>query len=497
MSPTPSSVASPAPALDRATPESQGVSSSAINAFIDSVAAAEQIELHSLMILRHDTVIAEGWWAPYTPDQVQLLYSLSKSFTSTAAGLAQAEGLLSLDDKVVDIFPEHAGAVVDPRSGELTLRQLVRMATGHRDDALERAYAIAPDDLVRGFLSVPLDEEPGSIFCYNNVATFVVGAAVQKRSGQSLVDYLTSRLFQPLGIENCYWQADSQGRNLGFSGLHLTTESIARFGKLIIDGGRIGDRQLLDPGWLAEATSYQTDNGSEANSDWNQGYGYQFWMSRHGFRGDGAYGQFCIVLPEQDALVITTSATTDMQGILDRVWQHLLPGFDDQPLADDQETAALAGRLASLTLTPVGADGWQQQPIPEPANDPDQNRDPVRVIDIEQHDDTIVLTLDHDQPAADAPWKQSADEPLQLRISCGIGHWVPNTIILGDHTLACAGSAVVGADGTLDAELSCTNTPHRLRLRHTADGSTHSGWITQPLGDPYPENLAIKLVSLT
>lgn len=472
--------------------------STAINAFLDSVRDAPRIELHSLMILRHDTVITEGWWAPYTPDQVQLLYSLSKSFTSTAAGLAQAEGLLSLDEKVVDVFPEHADAAAGRRSRELTLRQLLRMATGHREDVLERAYAICPDDVVRGFLSVPVDEEPGSIFCYNNAATFVVGAAVQKRSGQTLVDFLKPRLFQPLGIDSCSWQTDTQGRNLGYSGLHLTTGSIARFGRLIIDGGRLGDRQLLDPEWLAAATSHQTDNSSQASPDWSQGYGYQFWLSRHGFRGDGAHGQFCIVLPEQDAVVIITSGSSDMQGILDLVWEHLLPAFGDQPLAaDDHATAALAERLAGLTLTPVGADGWQPQPIPEPSADAEQNRDPVRVTAVEPADDTVVLSLDHDQRAVGATLRPRTDRPVPIKITCGTGRWIANTVMIGDHTLACSGSAVVGTDGTVDAELSFTNTPHRLRLRHTADGATRSGWITEPPGQPYPENLAIKLVSLT
>lgn len=490
---SPSSV----PPLERSAPESQGVSSAAINTFIDAIEAARGIELHSLMILRHDAVIAEGWWAPYTPDRLHLLYSLSKSFTSTAAGLAQAEGLLSLDDKVVDIFGEHADAVVDERSRELTLRQLIRMATGHREDALPRAYQNSPDDLVRGFLSVPLDEDPGSIFCYNNAATFVVGAAVQKVAGVNLVKNLTPRLFEPLGIHSFYWQTDTQGRNLGFSGLHLTTESIARFGRLLINGGRIGDRQLLDPEWLAQATSYQTDNSSQENPDWSQGYGYQFWMARYGYRGDGAYGQFCVVLPDQDALVIATGASHDMQGILDRVWDILLPAFGDQPLpADPGAQAVLHDRLANLALTPVGAEGWAPEPIPEPTISPDQNRDPVRVIKAEADDDTVLLVLDHGNQAVGAPLRPKVDHAVQLEIRCGLGHWTDNVIMIGELELACSGSAAVGSDGTVDAEIAFTNTPHRLRLRHTPDGATRSGWITEPLGEPYPENLAIRAVRL-
>ena len=485
------------PPLERATPESQGVGSAAISAFIDGVEQHDEIELHSLMIVRHDRVITEGWWAPYTADQVHLLYSLSKSFTSTAAGMAEAEGLLSLDDAVIDIFPEHADAVVDERSRLLTLRQLLRMATGHREDALERAYRNSPDDLVRGFLSVPLDEDPGSIFCYNNAATFVAGAAVQKRSGQDLVDFLTPRLFRPLGIDTCWWQRDTQGRNLGFSGLHLTTESIARFGRLLINGGRLGDRQLLDPTWLATATSAQTDNSNQQNPDWRLGYGYQFWMGRHGYRGDGAYGQLCVVLPDHDALVVVTGASPNIQAILDLIWDILLPAFGDQVLPADAGAAdALADRLAGLTLTPVGSAAWQPQPVPEPTINPEQNRDPVQVITIEPGDGTVVLTIDHGDRAVGAPLRPTTDRSVPLEITCGLGHWRANTITLGDHTLACAGSAAIGADGVVDAELSFTNTPHRLRLRHAADGPTRSGWITEPLGEPYPENLAIKAVRL-
>ncbi|QGN32955.1 serine hydrolase [Microlunatus sp. Gsoil 973] len=491
-SPSPS-----APRLDRATPENQGVSSAAVSAFIDAIEQAAQIELHSLMILRHDRVIAEGWWAPYRPEQLHLLYSLSKSFTSTAAGLAEAEGLLSLDDKVIDVFGEHADAVVDERSRRLTLRHLVRMASGHREDALPRAYQNSPDDLVRGFLSVPLDEEPGSIFCYNNAATFVVGAAVQKRSGQDLVDFLTPRLFRPLGIDNCWWQRDTQGRNLGFSGLHLTSESIARFGRLLIDGGRIGDRQLLDPEWLATATSAQTDNSSQENPDWRRGYGYQFWMGRYGYRGDGAYGQLCVVLPEHDAVVVATGASPDIQGIMNRIWDILVPAFGDQVLpADAAAAGALADRLAGLTLTPVGSAAWQPQPVPEPTISPEQNRDPVQVIKVEPGDGTVVLTLDHGDRGVGAPLRPTTDQAVALQITCGLGHWTDNTIAIGDHTLSCAGSAAIGADGVVEAELSFTNTPHRLRLRHTADAPTRSGWITEPLGEPYPENLAIKAVRL-
>lgn len=445
------------------------------------------------MILRHGNVLAEGWWHPYGRDQLHLLYSLSKSFTSTAAGMAEAEGLLSLDDRVVDVFPEHANVVADERIRELTLRQCVRMATGHREDPLERAFQASPDDLVRGFLGVGLDEDQGSIFCYNNLATFVVGAAVQKAAGETLVNFLTPRLFRPLGIDRVYWQTDTQGRNLGFSGLHLTTESIARFGQLILQGGRWNDQQLLDPDWLALATSKQTDNSlREGGPDWQQGYGYQFWLSRHGFRGDGAFGQFCVVLPEQDALLITTSATNDLQAVLDAAWDHLLPGFAEAPLpADETTAAALTERLEQLSLPPVGTAEWTGQSTPEPA-------EALQVIKIEPAgDQQFMITTQRDQPPAASPRITAGTTLLPLTFRCGVGQWSSDVIEIDGAELPYAGSAAGSADGVLDAEISFLQVPHRLRVHRDADGTVELGWYTTPLGRPFPELLATWPVDLS
>ncbi len=489
----------PRSSLPRTTPESHGLRSRAVTAFLDSIDAAAAIELHSLMIMRHGQVLAEGWWQPYQRDEVHLLYSLSKSFTSAAAGLAAAEGLLSLDDRVVDIFPEHAAAAADDRVQRLTLRHLLRMATGHREDALPRAHEADPKDLVRGFLTVAPDEEPGSIFAYNNAATFVVGAAVQKVADQSLVDYLTPRLFRPLGIERCYWQSDPLGRNLGFSGLHLATESIARFGQTIVQHGRWEDRQVLDPEWLSAATRFQTDNSNQENPDWSLGYGYQFWMSRHGFRGDGAYGQFCLVLPELGVIIAMTSATNDLQGILDRVWEHLLPGFADDPLPEDTATQqTLVERLAGLTLVPVGGAGWRPQPVPRPQLSPMPITDPVRVTAVEATGEAeLLITVDHDQPRAGSPRVSPAGPIDRLTFRCGDGSWVTDRIDLGAAELRYAASATRADDGTVDAELAFLQTPHRLRLRRHTDGRTESGWLTEPLGLPYPEELATAVQELS
>ncbi|GAA3625552.1 serine hydrolase domain-containing protein [Microlunatus ginsengisoli] len=340
--------------LPHSTPSAEGVDPAGLEAFLDAIEDAPQIDLHGLVALRHGRVIAEGWWSPYSADRVHLLYSLSKSFTSTAAGLAVAEGLLDLDATVLSYFPELDGEITDPRSRAMKVRHIAAMASGHATETLDRARRADPTNLVRGFLLTPPDQDPGTVFAYNQPCTYTLAAIVQRRSGQSLIDYLRPRLFDPLGIEQALWIEEPPGQDIGFSGLHATTDAIARLGQLYLQRGRWRDRQLLDPAWVDEATSKQVDNPAEENPDWRQGYGFQFWMARHGYRGDGAFGQFCIVLPEVDVVLALTAATEDMQGILDAVWEHVLPAID-AAAPDHDADRRLADRLAAAALPPLSA----------------------------------------------------------------------------------------------------------------------------------------------
>ena len=280
--------------LPRSRPSELGVPAAGIGDFLDQV-QNDRLELHSLMVVQHGQVAAEGWWDPYTADGVQLLYSLSKSFTSTAIGLAIAEGRLSVDDLVISHFPELVTAELDERVASMRIQHLLSMATGHRQDTLERVFAAeaarkspavassagtldsvdTETNLVRGFFSIPPDQDPGSVFAYNNSATYVLAVILQNVTGERLVDYLQSRLFEPLGISEAYWSADPQGRNLGFTGLHLTTESVAKLGQLYLQRGRWHGRQIVPEEWVAEATRKQisTADRPDAGPDWLQGYG--------------------------------------------------------------------------------------------------------------------------------------------------------------------------------------------------------------------------------
>ncbi len=338
--------------LPRSAPEAQGVASPGVLSFIDS--ADRQIaSLNSFMLLRHGHVVAEGWWTPYHAQARHSLYSLSKSFTSTAVGIAVAEGKLSLDDDVLKFFPEDAPAEVTNNLKSMRVSDLLRMNTGHQAEPprpLDQSWT-------KVFLAHPVPFKPGTHFQYNTSATYMASAIVQKATGETLLDYLQPRLFEPLGIQDPTWESSPQGISTGGYGLSIRTEDIASFGQLYLQKGKWQGRQLVPETWIDAATARQTSNGSNPNSDWDQGYGYQFWRCRHGaYRGDGAFGQYCLVLPEQDAVIAITGGLKDMQAVLNLVWDKLLPAFQNDSLpAAPEASAQLAARLKGLTLpTPEG-----------------------------------------------------------------------------------------------------------------------------------------------
>ena len=338
----------PSQSLPQSTPEAEGVSSSAILGFVD--AAEQRIDaLHSFVLVRHGRVVAEGWWAPYSAEEPHELYSLSKSFTSTAVGLAIAEGKLSLSDPILKFFPGSAPAEPDKNLSSMRVRDLLRMSTGQVKEDIGTFAFNSRDDLTKAFLAMPVPYKPGTHFVYNTEATYMLSAIVQKVTGQTVLDYLGPRIFEPLGIARPTWDASAQGVSFGGFGLSIRTEDIARFGELYLQKGQWQGRQLVPASWVEAATSLQTSNGSDPESDWDQGYGYQFWRCRHGFfRGDGAYGQLCIVMPEYDAVIAVTAGTGDMQGELNLVWDKIIPAFSASALPADPDSDR---RLAE---TPAG-----------------------------------------------------------------------------------------------------------------------------------------------
>jgi CubicO group peptidase (beta-lactamase class C family) len=341
--------------LPRSTPEAEGLSSAGVLNLVNALDGGAG-EIHSVMLLRHGKVVAEGWWAPYAAEDIHVLYSVTKSFNATAVGFAVAEGLVSVDAPIASYFPDLAPAAPDPELAVMRVRDLLTMSTGHEVDSIDAMRQRTDGQWTRSFLESSVPRAPGSYFLYNSGAAYMLGALVQRVTGMTVDEYLKPRLFAPLGIVGELWGLSQEGVSLTDGGLSVRTEDLAKFGLLYLQGGMWNGQRVLSEQWAADATARQVSTGND-DGNWNYGYGYQFWRSQQGYRADGSLGQFAFVLPEQDIVLAITSGTNDTNGVMNLVWQNLLPAVlgDAQP-ENPTALTALRQRLASLALPlPSGA----------------------------------------------------------------------------------------------------------------------------------------------
>jgi CubicO group peptidase (beta-lactamase class C family) len=447
--------------LPRSTPEAEGVSSQGV---LDLVTALEaQVkEVHSLMLLRHGKVIAEGWWAPYTAGDMHNMYSVTKSFNGTAIGMAVDEGKLTVDDLVTSFFPDLVPAAPAPAFQTMTVKNLLTMASGHTQDPLDSMRAAPGGQWTKAFLESTVQTTPGSTFFYNSGAAYVLGSIVQKVTGQTVEEYLTPRLFEPLGISNRLWGVSPEGINLTEGGLSITTEELAKFGLLYLQKGQWNGQQIVSEQWATDATSKQIVTGGD-NGNWNFGYGYQFWRNTVGFRADGSLGQFSFVLPDQDLVLAITSGTSNDGGTnraMNVVFQHLLGGMISPDVLPDDSAAhdALAAKLGSLALTvPQGAatsalaadvSGSRYSVIP--------NSQGITAVTLQFTGDTPVLTI------------EDADGPHVIPV--GLGRWVRARTGFKKHInelfdtpdQAISGQGAWTSETTFDAKLAFTETPYTM-----------------------------------
>lgn len=251
---------------------------------------------------------------PYSADDVTEVYSLSKTFMSTVAGIAWDLGLFSLDDRIVDIFPDKVPEHISDNLGKMTVKNILSMNSGH--ESCRMGFMKHSDDVVKEFLRHDPPYEPGTHFAYNTGATCVAAAVIERITGRDFFDFASEYLFLPLGITDVYWSKCEDGTCEGGVGLHISARSIAKLGIMYLNNGVYNGRRILSKEWIDIATSSISDNSGNGDQNWCSGYGLQIWRNcTGGYRGDGAFGQNCVVLPESGVVVTMTtlSLCTDVE----------------------------------------------------------------------------------------------------------------------------------------------------------------------------------------
>ncbi len=294
--------------LPRCTPEEAGLSSTVVERFFRNLSDnTAELGIHSAMLLRHGKVFAEGYYAPYRPEIPHMLYSASKSVTSTAIGMAVDEGLMDIDERLEGIFPGYAGKPANKWSKMLTVRHLLTMSTGVRFNEVGSAL---DEDWVKMFMESVPKFEPGTQFEYNSLNTYMLSAVLRKKTGMSLTEFLTPRLYEPLDIRSHHWETCPKGMEKGGWGLNLCIEDLAKIAQLYLNKGVWNGRRLLSEEWIDAATSPQIPT---PNGEMRHGYGYQIWMSGGGaYQFNGAFGQYAVIFPQYDAVAVIYSGSTQL-----------------------------------------------------------------------------------------------------------------------------------------------------------------------------------------
>ncbi len=331
--------------LERADyPEQVGVSSKEVAELIKDFKESN-IEVHSIMILRHGKVAFETWADPYSPDMPHAMYSVSKSFTSAAVGFAVNEGLISLDTRLIDIFPEFRKEEPDGNLEMLSVHHLLCMQSG-------KSVSVFTDkgknQWIKDFFDAPWKFRPGDGWEYISENQYMLCAMLVRVTGMSVIDYLTPRLFAPLGIDIPFWEHDIDGIEAGGWGLFLKTEDLAKFTLCYQQKGMFNGKQVIPADWVHKSQKIQSDNSAVNRSpDSQSGYGYCFWRCAglNGYRADGMFSQFGIVAKDYDASFILTAGEIDEQKVRDCIWRHFPKCLIEN---DSEETPEEKPALAPL-----------------------------------------------------------------------------------------------------------------------------------------------------
>lgn len=336
-----------------------GIPSDAIHRFLNRL-EAYQVPMHSFLLLRHDRLVAEGYYAPCCPDSLHRMFSVCKTLNAIAIGILADEGRLSLSDPIAGFFPDKLPARVHPWIESMTIRDMLMMRTCHASTTYKHDIR---KEWVESFFTTQPTHRPGTVFHYDTSASHVLCALVERLSGMSMLDFLKSRVLNEIGwSEASYVLKNDFGDSQGGSGLMATSRDLLLLGLLLMKNGKIRGKQLLPEAFVREMTSNLTPNAMTGGVvSERQGYGYQIWRTSHdGFVCYGMGGQLAVCLPKQDMILVTTADTQGLNGGNDLIYhsfyEEILPALDTRPCSEKEEaesTRRLQERLASLFLAPL------------------------------------------------------------------------------------------------------------------------------------------------
>ena len=358
--------------LPRSTPAAEGINTQAVIDMMDSLLALPECDIHHVMVMRHGKVVAEMHPSPFRAEDSHTLYSASKTFTALAVGFAIDDNLLRLDDRVMNFFPDKRTGSVSDNMAAMTVRDLLMMASGVTPDWTMRNNST---DWVKDWLAKTVDNKPGSLFQYDSMCTFMLSAIVQRVTGQTMLEYLQKKMFGPMHITVADWESSPDGINTGGWGLRVQAETMAKLGQLLLNKGNWNGQQLVSADYVTEACSRLIDGGAKETvppTDGNQGYGYQIWQSKWpgSFRADGAMGQYTVVVPEEELVVVILGMKLNGHEELACIWNQLMPGMKAEPLKPEKKLQQrLEKRCTTARLPlPKGKKGKKQTILLQLAN---------------------------------------------------------------------------------------------------------------------------------
>lgn len=472
-------------ALPRCKPEEVGIPSKAISAFIDEI-NEKKLGVQSFTLVRHGKIASQCFWKPYSEDFPHVMYSMSKSVTSTAVGFAVCEGLLNIDDKISRFFPNYK---IKGQNEELTVRHLLTM----RSDKLITVLAEKGGrDWVKTFFDSPFMAKPDTKFNYISENTHMLSTIVTKVTGQTLVDYLYPRIFEPLGIEKPFWETDGAGVAAGGWGMYMKSEDLAKFFLVYLNNGVYEGKQILDREWIRQATSYQTPTTKDGAIDNVCGYGFQFWQNHipNSYRADGLLGQRCLIFPEYDALIVINSGQAEDYYIMDAFWRQFPQNFKAAEIDEnEQDYQELQEKIANCQVEDLPA---------KPRNFATEQGIENKVIKCKTNEKVSVISMSITQMLYNKPGKMDElrfnfledrliftwkEKDQYNSVEAGMnGEYCTSPIRLKDLNYTAFSKAAWQADGSLELWIRPIQTAHvrKLNFRFLPGGNVAISNASEP-----------------